>query len=237
MLSNPTGGAVLDDERSLAVLTILDSGGGGTAGSHGVLKFDEVSFEVIEGQTQAVIRVERSNGESGAVAVDFSTSDGSATAGDDYQSVSGTLSWGSGDGSTKTFNVPVFADDLSEGNESVNLHLSNATGGATIDSTRGNSILNILDDDGSTTPCEPGDDSGCTQGSRFAIEATYRTATGFIGRGQMVHAVARPRSASGSSAPTTSRCWSRPSTPAASRPSPPTGSSTRRPPTSTSPCA
>jgi hypothetical protein len=73
-----------------------------------------------------------------------------------------------------------------EGNESVNLHLSNPTGGATIDSARGNSVLNILDDDGSTTPCEPGDDSGCTQGSRFSIEATYRTATGATGRGQMV---------------------------------------------------
>ena len=187
MLSSPTGGAVLDDERSLAVLTILDGGAGDDgAGGRGVLKFDEVSFEVIEGQTQAVIRVERSHGESGAVAVDFSTSDGSASAGDDYQAVSGTLSWGAGDGSVKTFAVPVFADDLSEGNESVNLHLSNPTGGATIDSARGNSILNILDDDGSTAPCEPGDDSGCAQGSRFSIDATFRTATGATGRGHMV---------------------------------------------------
>ena len=188
MLSSPTGGAVLDSERSLAVLTILDSGGAGASpGGRELRGFDEVGVEVVEqGQTQAVIRVERSNGETGAVSVSYSTADGSASAGLDYQAVSGTLSWASGDETAKSFNVPVFADTLSEGNESVLLELANPTGGATLDPAQGSSILNILDDDGSTSPCEPGDDSGCAQGSRFAIEATYRTGNGLIGRGQMV---------------------------------------------------
>lgn len=52
----------------------IDDGGpaddGGTdddnGGVQGVLKFDEVSFQVIEGQVNAVVRVERSRGESGA---------------------------------------------------------------------------------------------------------------------------------------------------------------------------
>ena len=188
MLSSPTGGAVLDSERSLAVLTILDSGGAGTSpGGRGVLRFDEVTFEVIEGQTQAVIRVERSNGETGAVSVSYSTADGSASAGARLPGglrhpLLGLRRRDAPRPSTSRSS----RDALSEGNESVLLQLANPTGGATIDPAQGSSLLNILDDDGSTSPCEPGDDSGCAQGSRFAIEATYRTGNGLIGRGQMV---------------------------------------------------
>ncbi|HXU32322.1 MAG TPA: Calx-beta domain-containing protein, partial [Thermoanaerobaculia bacterium] len=113
------------------------------AGGPGVLKFDEVSFEVAETAGVAVIRVERSQGESGAASVSYATSDGTATAGSDYTSVSGTLSWGSGDGLTKTFTVPISNDSVPEGSETIALTLSNASG-ASIDATRGTSTLVIL---------------------------------------------------------------------------------------------
>ncbi|HBL32109.1 MAG TPA: hypothetical protein DD490_35250 [Acidobacteria bacterium] len=194
MLTSPTGGAVLDDVRSVAILTILDDGGpvddGGTGednhGPQGVIKFDEVSFEVIEGQVNAVIRVERSHGESGAVSVTFTTSAGSATEGLDYEETTATLSWANGDGATKRVNVPILADTIDEGNETVNLRLSNPTGGAVLDADRDTSVLTLLDDDGSTTPCSTSSSTGCAQGSRFSFEATYRTSTGLTGRGTVV---------------------------------------------------
>ena len=81
----------------------------------GVLKFDELSFEVSEDAGVALIRVERSQGEDGAVSVQYSTSNGSAVAGQDYTAVSGTLSWGDGDESDRTIQVPIANDAAAEG--------------------------------------------------------------------------------------------------------------------------
>jgi ribosomal protein L35AE/L33A len=190
-LSNATGGAGIDPERGTAVLTILDAGGtgddggGDDSGNPGTIKFDEPSFEVIEGTVSAVITVERSHGSHGAVSVDYATSDGSAVAGTDYQSASGTLSWANGDESAKTFAVPVLGDDLAEGNETVNLALSNATGGATLDPERDSATLSILDDDGSQQPCSPDDSTLCLDDDRFSVQVTFRTAQGTTGAGHV----------------------------------------------------
>jgi hypothetical protein len=56
------------------------------------------------------------------------------------------------------------------------LSLTEPTGGATVDTVRGESVLNILDDDGSMTPCEPGDDRLrlCLAGGRFKVQITWR---------------------------------------------------------------
>ena len=63
------------------------------------------------------------------------------------------------------------------------LSLTEPTGGAAVDAVRGQSTLNILDDDGSTAPCEPGDDRLCLAGGRFKVQITWRTNTGLIGAG------------------------------------------------------
>jgi hypothetical protein len=120
------------------------------AGGPGVLKFDETSFEVSEEAGSAVIVVERSNGEDGAVSVQYTASAGTATAGQDFTAVSGTLSWGAGDESNKTFTVPVLNDGQAEGAETVVLRLSNPTGGAALDGARAQSTLVIRSNDGGT---------------------------------------------------------------------------------------
>ena len=51
------------------------------------------------------------------------------------------------------------------------LSLTDPTGGATVDNVRGESVLNILDDDGPTTPCEPGDDRLCLAGGHNPQQA------------------------------------------------------------------
>ena len=63
-----------------------------------------------------------------AVTVDYTTSDGTATAGEDYTSTSGTLTFNAGE-TSKTVSVPVLDDTVDERSETFTLTLSNASGG------------------------------------------------------------------------------------------------------------
>jgi hypothetical protein len=192
-LSNPTGGAVLDDERGTAVLRIVENGRGGddddddNGGSRpGTFKFDERSFQVVEGTGAATVVVERSRGERGAVTVQYAAESLSATAGDDFTAVSGTLTWAAGDGRSKTFQIPVLDDNAQEGNETIRIVLRNPTGGALLDSERSTSTVTIVDDDGSTTACVDADSSLCLLRGRFKVEVVWRLANGQTGSGHMV---------------------------------------------------
>jgi hypothetical protein len=75
--------------------------------------------------------VVRTGGASSGVTVDYATSDDTAAAGEDYVAASGTLSFGAGQ-TTATFTVTVNGDADLEGNEALNLTLTNPTGGATL---------------------------------------------------------------------------------------------------------
>lgn len=136
--------------------TISDSQATGTianddaAGGTGSLQFSSLTYSINENSANATITVTRTGGTAGAVTVDFGTSNGTATAGQDYTAASGTLSWADGDGSAKNFTVPVLEDLSQENNETVNLVLMNATGGATV-GTPGTSVLTILDNDSQPT--------------------------------------------------------------------------------------
>ncbi len=110
-----------------ATVTILDV-------EPGVLQFQTSSYEVTEAAAIATITVNRVNGAMGAVSVHYSSADGSAEAGRDYSPVSGTLSWGDGDAAGKTFTVTIATDLLTEADETVQLTLSNAAGGAVLGS-------------------------------------------------------------------------------------------------------
>lgn len=77
------------------------------------------------------------------ITVQYATSDGTATAGSDYTSTSGTATITAG-ASTTTFNVPILADTTDEANETATITLSNPTL-ATISDASG--TLTITDDD------------------------------------------------------------------------------------------
>src|SRR5262249_24151329 len=87
------------------------------------------------------------------VTVNYATSNGTATAGLDYTTTTGTLSLPPGGTPTgvrtKTFTVPILQDTLAEGIETVNLTLSAPTpvGVAQLVPTRSPAILSIDDDD------------------------------------------------------------------------------------------
>jgi Calx-beta domain-containing protein len=193
LLSNPTGGAVLDHERSAAVLTILEGGRSGSdpedehsASAPGTIHFDNKSFQAVEGFATARIVVERSRGSHGVVSVHFQTVEGSARSGEDYSFVSGVLTWANGDEQPKIITVPIADDSMTEGNETVLLTLADPTGGATIDSVRGTATLNILDNDGSTAACSLDDDTLCLNDDRFKVEVVWRLGQGQTGKGHAV---------------------------------------------------
>jgi hypothetical protein len=114
--------------------------------NNGIVQFSNASYTVGENAGVATITVNRSGGGDGAVSVSYATSDGSATAGSDYTSASGTISWANGEQGPKSFDVPIIDDGTYEGNETINLSLTNATGGATL-GTQTSAVLNILEND------------------------------------------------------------------------------------------
>lgn len=78
-----------------------------------------------------------------AVAVDYATADGSAHAGDDYTSTSGTLNFAVGE-TTKTIDVPIRGDGAAEGNEAFFVTLKNARSASI---AKSDAVVVIDDDD------------------------------------------------------------------------------------------
>jgi Calx-beta domain/Cohesin domain len=113
----------------------------------GFLQFSLSSFSVNENGGSAAITVTRTSGSNGAVGVTFTTSNGTALSGQDYTAmVNQVVSFANGDTVSKTVNIPIINDSTFEGNETVNLALSNPTGGATLGSSN-TAVLTILEDD------------------------------------------------------------------------------------------
>ncbi|MEO7558213.1 MAG: Calx-beta domain-containing protein [Gammaproteobacteria bacterium] len=129
---------------SQGVFMTLDAGG--TVSSGNTLQFSMSGYQVSEGSNPALatITVTRA-GTSGAVSVNYATRNGTAVAGSDYTSSSGTLIWATGDATAKTFTVPIINDTLVEANETVSLSLNNP-GGAVL-GTVSSSTLTIVNDD------------------------------------------------------------------------------------------
>lgn len=117
--------------------------------SPGALQFSSATYSQTEVGGTATITVTRTGGASGAISVNFGTSDGSAVggiscaAGIDYVINSGTLNWSDGDLASKTFPVTLCNDGVAKGSETINLGLNSPGGGATLGSP-GSAVLTIL---------------------------------------------------------------------------------------------
>jgi VCBS repeat-containing protein len=118
----------------------------------GTLQFSTASYSSNEGSGTAMITVSRSGGSSGAVSVNYATSNGTATAGSDYTAASGTLNWPDGDSASKTFTVAITDDTATESSETANLTLSAPAGGATLGSPS-SAVLTIVDNDDGVSSC------------------------------------------------------------------------------------
>jgi hypothetical protein len=109
------------------------------------VRFSGSYYSVDESSTTATITVKLSVPATKPITVNYSTSNGTASAGSDYTSASGSVTFAKGD-SSKTFTVPITNDVRDETNETINLSLSGPSGGATLGSPSTATIA-IIDND------------------------------------------------------------------------------------------
>ncbi|MFN5513449.1 MAG: Calx-beta domain-containing protein [Cyanobacteriota bacterium] len=139
-LSNPTGGAVLGTQ-STAVLTIIDNDA-----VPGVIQFSNGAYSVNEdGTPVTAVTLTRTGGSDGAVSVRVNLTNGTATAGSDYNNAPITVNFADGE-TSKIVTIPIVNDSQFEADETINLSLANATGGATL-GAQNTALVTIIDDD------------------------------------------------------------------------------------------
>ena len=144
-LATPGGEATLAGGTNVASLIILDND---TSFSFGQTFYGEFEFNPFVDVT--VLRTGRSNG---IVSVDFNTSDGTATAGQDYDFNSQRLVFADGE-TVKTVRILLRDDLIGEGDETVNLNLLNPTNGTTL-GVPSTAVLIIFDDEQSLSFSSP----------------------------------------------------------------------------------
>jgi len=126
-LSDPSTGATLGSPASA---TVSITGDGGTpVASPGTIELSATSYAVEQSSGSLTITVIRSGGSSGAASIHYATAAGTATAGTDFTAASGTLSWASGDASSKTFTVAISTATPFSGTKSFTVTLSAVSGG------------------------------------------------------------------------------------------------------------
>jgi uncharacterized delta-60 repeat protein len=151
-LSTPTGGAHLAATEAATVIASED--GPGELGFQFALDVAEVrEWDIFGAQAGRIsVAVERTGGWTDPVNVNYSTFAGSATAGEDFQATSGTLSWTDGERGFKSIEVAILDDSIVEGDEEFEIRLSDPTGGATIAASSGTQRVRILDNEESPSP-------------------------------------------------------------------------------------
>ena len=144
------GMAAAETPHTLLEAPVVDTFSSTTAaGSIGVLDFVSTAVSVTEAASTVTLQVARTGGSSGAVTVAYSTASGTAVAGSDFTSASGTLSWANGEAGTKPITVSILNDAVNEPAESFTVTLSSPTGGATLGAAAV-ATVNINDDDPAT---------------------------------------------------------------------------------------
>ena len=136
VLSDPATGAVISNPGSATATISGDQ-------PPGSLALASASGSVAQTGGSITAAVNRTGGANGAVTVAYATSNGTAVAGKDYTAGSGTLSWGSGDGTSKMISVPVSNVTPFSGDKSFTITLTDATGGASV-GTHNNMIATIV---------------------------------------------------------------------------------------------
>ena len=128
-LSNPSNATISD---ATGVMTITDDEGTPTLSVAHVTTSNENAANLVATVTLSGVS-------SQTVTVNYATANGTATAGSDYTSTSGSLTFNAGD-TSKTVNIPILADTTDEENETFTFALSSALN-ATISTSSGTRLL------------------------------------------------------------------------------------------------
>jgi uncharacterized delta-60 repeat protein len=120
--------------------------------SAGTLAFLFPTFDVLEGAgpAGANLLIVRNGGSAGQVSATVTTSDGTATTADDYESVHTTVTFDDGEIAPQFVRIPLVYSPAAEGNKTFTVTLSDPTGCATLG--QATSVVTILDD---TQPLPP----------------------------------------------------------------------------------
>ncbi len=135
-LGRPVGGAPWG-QVATTTITMLDN--------DQTMQFAANQLRVRENQGSQTVEVQRLGGAAGVVTVAYSSRDGSAQAGLDYTSGSGTLTFADGE-TNKSFVVSILEDALPEADETIQLLLSSPTAGVLL-GTNATAELTIVDND------------------------------------------------------------------------------------------
>ncbi len=140
--STPPSAALGDSDGFVTRVNLLDPG-------PGTFEFSDSGrtiFETTEAAGFVTIQVTRQNGDTGAASVLYATSNGTAKAGMNYTTTSGTLNFAQGQ-TVATFNVPILDDHVNDGTPFLIFHvtLSSPTNGATVDPQNGTSDVHVYD--------------------------------------------------------------------------------------------
>jgi hypothetical protein len=141
-------------------------------------QFSSAAYSANEGSGSVTITVKRTADTKPAVSVDYATSDGTAKAGSDYTAAAGTLNFAAGE-TSKTFTVNITGDSQVEGDETLNLKLSNASAGAFLGGPSA-AVLTINENQQTIPGLSVSDESlveGNSGTTTFAFNVTLSTAS------------------------------------------------------------
>ncbi|MCT7964937.1 M36 family metallopeptidase [Laspinema sp. D1] len=154
VLKNPTGGAIISEEKFYTDYTIENDDADPTANT-GVIEFTEIFSEGEEGDggsTDTVVaKLKRTGASEGVVTVDvlFDSDFSDVTPNEDFiNNLPITITFEDGDTAEKEVVIPIVGDTVSEEDEFLGLLLDNPTGGATIGENF-YADYGIINDDGS----------------------------------------------------------------------------------------
>jgi hypothetical protein len=126
---------------------------------------------VSEAVGNAQVAVARLGSASGAVSVNYSTADGTAFAGTDYTSTTGTLNWADGDAADKFISIPITQNLVNDGQRTFTVTLDTPGGGALLSASITTTVA-INDDEPDAFPL------GCVAPSGFTTTTGATTGWG-----------------------------------------------------------
>lgn len=109
--------------------------------------FANEPYRVNENEGPAVITLQRQGGTTGELTVFYRAVEGTATAGEDFTTVNGSVTWADGEGGERTFTVPILDDAEAEGAETVLIRATTDSDFVEFDET----TLTIVDDESAAT--------------------------------------------------------------------------------------
>lgn len=121
---------------------------GDVTSAAGNLQFSIDSIRAVEDVGVLTVTVLRKGGSAGNLTIDYATADGTAIAGQDYASTSGTLTFSAGE-TSKSFQIPIVDDAVTEPDETFTVALRNAS---SLESLGAPTTLVVTIQDRSTPP-------------------------------------------------------------------------------------